>query len=95
VGVAVPAGVENEFFAFSLIALPKFAPDRSPSHVGAEVLGSVVETLKADPEVSEVTIWTAAVTVIAEENGWTLDEASENLANLLNSLGDNFTPDEE
>jgi len=56
------------------------------AEIVAEVLGSVVETLKATPEVSEVTIWTAAVTVIAEENGWTIDEASENLANLLNSL---------
>jgi len=50
-----------------------------------QIVGQAVNILKENGT-DDVTIWTVAVSVIAAQNGWTLDEASENLANLLNSI---------
>jgi hypothetical protein len=50
-----------------------------------QIVGQAVNILKENGT-DEVTIWIVAVSVIAAQNGWTLDEASENLANLLNSI---------
>jgi len=49
------------------------------------IVAAAVEILQA-AEIDPVVIWTVAVSVIAATNGWTLDEASENFGNLLDSL---------
>lgn len=43
-------------------------------------------TLLAEAKVSPESQWTLVVSLLAAQNGWTLDEASVNFANLLDSL---------
>lgn len=43
-------------------------------------------TLLAEAKVSPESQWTLVVSLLAAQNGWTLDEASINFANLLDSL---------
>jgi hypothetical protein len=50
-----------------------------------EILGKAVQILQ-EQEIDPAVIWTAVVSVIAARDGITIDEASENLANLLNSV---------
>ena len=39
-------------------------------------------------QVPPVAQWTLVVSLLAAQNGWSLDEASQNFANLLESLSD-------
>ena len=44
----------------------------------------LLATARVEPSVQ----WTLVVSLLAAQNGWTLDEASTNFANLLESLND-------
>lgn len=50
-----------------------------------DILAKAVQILE-EMQIDPVVIWTTAVSVIAARDGITLDEASVNLAGLLDSL---------
>ncbi len=45
-------------------------------------------SLLAEAQVAPEAQWTLVVGLLAAQNGWSLDEASQNFANLLESLSD-------
>ena len=53
-----------------------------------EQLVKYARTLLAEAKVPPESQWTLVVSLLAAQNGWTLDEASQNFANLLESLND-------
>lgn len=55
-----------------------------------QLLKLAVELL-AQAQVPPESQWTLVVSLLAAQNGWTLDEASQNFANLLESLTDEPT----
>lgn len=58
-----------------------------------ELLVRQALTLLAQAQAAPEAQWTLVVSLLAAQNGWGLDEASQNFANLLESLNDHESTD--
>lgn len=85
-----PTSIVDVFAPVDTQVEPTAEVVEAPNEVAGEptlddILTKAVDILAERETLPEV-IWTTVVSIVAARYGWTLDEASENMANLLNSL---------